>query len=93
MTSRRDVLEEKPERPRSTLTGHRALLLSARLRSLLVREYLEDGKQPRPAWAASCEWLYPRVPVYALARARALVRHRLCGDARRGRPGASRRRG
>ena len=55
--------EEKPERPRSTLTGI-ALYFYPRSSLGLVGEYLEAGNNPdQPGHLV--EWLYPRVPVYA----------------------------
>jgi glucose-1-phosphate thymidylyltransferase len=55
--------EEKPERPRSTLTGI-ALYFYPRSSLRLVREYLEGGNNPDQP-GLFVEWLYPRVPVYA----------------------------
>jgi glucose-1-phosphate thymidylyltransferase len=55
--------EEKPERPRSTLTGI-ALYFYPRSALGLVREYLEAGNNPDQP-GRLIEWLYPRVPVYA----------------------------
>lgn len=55
--------EEKPERPRSTLTGI-ALYFYPRSALGLVREYLEAGNNPDQP-GRLVEWLYPRVPVYA----------------------------
>jgi glucose-1-phosphate thymidylyltransferase len=55
--------EEKPERPRSTLTGI-ALYLYPRSSLGLVREYLDGGNNPDQP-GRLVEWLYPRVPVYA----------------------------
>jgi len=55
--------EEKPARPRSTLTGI-ALYFYPRATLGLVREYLAGGNNPdQPGHLV--EWLYPRVPVYA----------------------------
>jgi glucose-1-phosphate thymidylyltransferase len=55
--------EEKPERPRSTLTGI-ALYFYPRPALGLVGEYLAGGNNPdQPGHLV--EWLYPRVPVYA----------------------------
>lgn len=56
-------LEEKPERPRSTLTGI-ALYFYPRSALGLVREYLESGYNPDQP-GRLVQWLYPRVPVYA----------------------------
>lgn len=56
-------LEEKPERPRSTLTGI-ALYFYPRSALGLVREYLEAGYNPDQP-GRLVQWLYPRVPVYA----------------------------
>jgi glucose-1-phosphate thymidylyltransferase len=55
--------EEKPERPRSTLTGI-ALYFYPRSSLGLVREYLEGGNNPDQP-GRFVEWLYPREPVYA----------------------------
>jgi glucose-1-phosphate thymidylyltransferase len=55
--------EEKPEQPRSTLTGI-ALYFYPRESLGLVREYLEAGNNPDQP-GRLVEWLYPRVPVYA----------------------------
>jgi glucose-1-phosphate thymidylyltransferase len=55
--------EEKPEHPRSTLTGI-ALYFYPRESLRLVREYLEAGNNPDQP-GRLVEWLYPRVPVYA----------------------------
>jgi glucose-1-phosphate thymidylyltransferase len=55
--------EEKPERPRSTLTGI-ALYFYPRSSLGLVREYLDAGNNPDQP-GRLVEWLYPRVPVYA----------------------------
>jgi glucose-1-phosphate thymidylyltransferase len=55
--------EEKPERPRSTLTGI-ALYFYPRSSLELVRRYLEEGNDPDQP-GRLVEWLYPRVPVYA----------------------------
>jgi glucose-1-phosphate thymidylyltransferase len=55
--------EEKPERPRSTLTGI-ALYFYPRSSLGLVREYLDAGNNPDQP-GLFVEWLYPRVPVYA----------------------------
>jgi glucose-1-phosphate thymidylyltransferase len=55
--------EEKPERPRSTLTGI-ALYFYPRTSLGLVREYLEGGNNPDQP-GRFVEWLYPREPVYA----------------------------
>lgn len=55
--------EEKPEQPRSTLTGI-ALYFYPRESLGLVREYLEAGHNPDQP-GRLVEWLYPRVPVYA----------------------------
>lgn len=56
-------LEEKPERPRSTLTGI-ALYFYPRWALGLVQEYLEAGNNPDQP-GRLVQWLYPRVPVYA----------------------------
>jgi glucose-1-phosphate thymidylyltransferase len=55
--------EEKPEHPRSTLTGI-ALYFYPRESLGLVRKYLEAGNNPDQP-GRLVEWLYPRVPVYA----------------------------
>ena len=55
--------EEKPEHPRSTLTGI-ALYFYPRESLGLVREYLEAGNNPDQP-GRLVEWLYPRAPVYA----------------------------
>jgi glucose-1-phosphate thymidylyltransferase len=55
--------EEKPEQPRSTLTGI-ALYFYPRESLGLVREYLEAGNNPDQP-GRLVEWLYPRSPVYA----------------------------
>jgi glucose-1-phosphate thymidylyltransferase len=55
--------EEKPERPRSTLTGI-ALYFYPRSSLGRVREYLDGGNNPDQP-GRLVEWLYPRVPVYA----------------------------
>jgi glucose-1-phosphate thymidylyltransferase len=55
--------EEKPEQPRSTLTGI-ALYFYPRQSLGLVREYLEAGNNPDQP-GRLVQWLYPRVPVYA----------------------------
>jgi glucose-1-phosphate thymidylyltransferase len=55
--------EEKPERPRSTLTGI-ALYFYPRSSLRLLREYLDGGNNPDQP-GLFVEWLYPRVPVYA----------------------------
>ena len=55
-------LEEKPERPRSTLTGI-ALYFYPRSGLGLVREYLDEGNNPDQP-GRLVQWLYPRVPVY-----------------------------
>ena len=55
--------EEKPEQPRSTLTGI-ALYFYPRKSLGLVREYLEAGNNPDQP-GRLVQWLYPRTPVYA----------------------------
>jgi glucose-1-phosphate thymidylyltransferase len=55
--------EEKPERPRSTLTGI-ALYFYPRSALGLVREYLAAGNNPDQP-GRLVEWLYRRMPVYA----------------------------
>ncbi|HSB37871.1 MAG TPA: nucleotidyltransferase family protein [Gaiellaceae bacterium] len=55
-------LEEKPERPRSTLAGI-ALYLYPRAALGFVREYLEAGNNPDQP-GRLVQWLYPRTPVY-----------------------------
>jgi glucose-1-phosphate thymidylyltransferase len=55
--------EEKPERPRSTLTGI-ALYFYPRSSLGLVSRYLKEGNNPDQP-GRLVEWLYPRVPVYA----------------------------
>ena len=55
--------EEKPEHPRSTLTGI-ALYFYPRGSLGLVREYLEAGNNPDQP-GRLVQWLYPRTPVYA----------------------------
>jgi len=55
--------EEKPEHPRTTLTG--IALYFYPLKSLgVVREYLAEGNNPDQP-GRLVEWLYPREPVYA----------------------------
>jgi glucose-1-phosphate thymidylyltransferase len=56
-------LEEKPERPRSTLAGI-ALYFYPRSSLGLVQEYLVEGNNPDQP-GRLVEWLYPRVDVYA----------------------------
>src|SRR5580765_7566529 len=55
--------EEKPEHPRSTLTGI-ALYFYPRGSLGLVHEYLEAGNNPDQP-GRLVQWLYPRTPVYA----------------------------
>jgi glucose-1-phosphate thymidylyltransferase len=55
--------EEKPEQPRSTLTGI-ALYFYPRRSLGLVGEYLESGNNPDQP-GRLVQWLYPRTPVYA----------------------------
>jgi glucose-1-phosphate thymidylyltransferase len=55
--------EEKPENPRSTLTGI-ALYFYPRPLLGVIREYLESGNNPDQP-GRLVEWLYPRKPVYA----------------------------
>ena len=55
-------LEEKPERPRSTLAGI-ALYFYPRSALRFVREYLEDGNNPDQP-GRLVQWLYPRTPVF-----------------------------
>lgn len=55
-------LEEKPERPRSTLAGI-ALYFYPRSALRYVREYLEDGNNPDQP-GRLVQWLYPRTAVY-----------------------------
>lgn len=55
-------LEEKPERPRSTLAGI-ALYFYPRAALGFVREYLEAGHNPDQP-GRLVQWLYPRTPVY-----------------------------
>jgi glucose-1-phosphate thymidylyltransferase len=55
--------EEKPEQPRSTLTGI-ALYFYPRESLGVVREYLEAGNNPDQP-GRLVQWLYPRTPVYA----------------------------
>jgi glucose-1-phosphate thymidylyltransferase len=55
--------EEKPEQPRSTLTGI-ALYFYPRAALGLVREYLAEGNNPDQP-GRIVEWLYSRLPVYA----------------------------
>jgi glucose-1-phosphate thymidylyltransferase len=55
--------EEKPERPRSTLTGI-ALYFYPRSSLGLVAEYLAEGNNPDQP-GRLIQWLYPRVDVYA----------------------------
>jgi glucose-1-phosphate thymidylyltransferase len=55
--------EEKPERPRSTLTGI-ALYYYPRSALSLVERYLAEGNNPDQP-GRLVEWLYPRTPVYA----------------------------
>jgi glucose-1-phosphate thymidylyltransferase len=56
-------LEEKPERPRSTLAGI-ALYVYPRAVFPLVRQYLEERNNPDQP-GRLLEWLVPRTPVYA----------------------------
>jgi len=55
--------EEKPEHPRTTLTGI-ALYFYPRKSLGVVREYLVEGNNPDQP-GRLVEWLYPREPVYA----------------------------
>lgn len=55
-------LEEKPERPRSTLAGI-ALYFYPRSALRYVWEYLEDGNNPDQP-GRLVQWLYPRTAVY-----------------------------
>lgn len=55
-------LEEKPERPRSTLAGI-ALYFYPRSALRYVRAYLEDGNNPDQP-GRLVQWLYPRTAVY-----------------------------
>ena len=55
-------LEEKPERPRSTLAGI-ALYFYPRSALRYVREYLKDGNDPDQP-GRLVQWLYPRTAVY-----------------------------
>ena len=55
-------LEEKPERPRSTLAGI-ALYFYPRSALRYVREYLEEGNNPDQP-GRLVQWLYPRTAVY-----------------------------
>jgi glucose-1-phosphate thymidylyltransferase len=55
-------LEEKPERPRSTLAGI-ALYFYPRSALRYVREYLKDGNNPDQP-GRLVQWLYPRTAVY-----------------------------
>jgi len=55
--------EEKPEHPRTTLTGI-ALYFYPRKSLGVVREYLAEGNNPDQP-GRLVEWLYPREPVYA----------------------------
>jgi glucose-1-phosphate thymidylyltransferase len=55
-------LEEKPERPRSTLAGI-ALYFYPRSALRYVRQYLEEGNNPDQP-GRLVQWLYPRTPVY-----------------------------
>ena len=55
--------EEKPEHPRTTLTGI-ALYFYPRKSLGVVREYLAAGNNPDQP-GRLVEWLYPRAPVYA----------------------------
>jgi glucose-1-phosphate thymidylyltransferase len=61
--ARLTFFEEKPEQPRSTLTGI-ALYFYPRQSLGLVREYLEAGNNPDQP-GRLVQWLYPRTPVYA----------------------------
>jgi glucose-1-phosphate thymidylyltransferase len=54
--------EEKPQDPRSTLTGV-ALYYYPRGVLTLIREYLDAGNNPDQP-GRLIEWLYPRMPVY-----------------------------
>lgn len=55
-------LEEKPEQPRSTLTGI-ALYFYPRSALRLVGEYLDGGNNPDQP-GRLVQWLYPRTPVF-----------------------------
>jgi glucose-1-phosphate thymidylyltransferase len=55
--------EEKPEHPRSTLTGI-ALYFYPRSSLELIRRYLAEGNNPDQP-GRLVQWLYPRTPVYA----------------------------
>ena len=55
-------LEEKPERPRSTLAGI-ALYFYPRSALRYVRQYLEEGNNPDQP-GRLVQWLYPRTAVY-----------------------------
>lgn len=54
--------EEKPDRPRSTLTGI-ALYYYPAATLPLIRRYLEEGNNPDQP-GRLVQWLYPRVPFY-----------------------------
>jgi glucose-1-phosphate thymidylyltransferase len=54
--------EEKPEQPRSTLTGI-ALYFYPRTTLPLVAQYLSEGGNPDQP-GRLVQWLYPRLPVY-----------------------------
>jgi glucose-1-phosphate thymidylyltransferase len=54
--------EEKPERPRSTLTGI-ALYFYPRSTLPLIERYLAEGNNPDQP-GRLVQWLYPRVPFY-----------------------------
>jgi glucose-1-phosphate thymidylyltransferase len=55
--------EEKPSRPRTTLSGV-ALYYYPRDALTLIRQYLADGQNPDQP-GRLVQWLYPRTPVYA----------------------------
>jgi glucose-1-phosphate thymidylyltransferase len=54
--------EEKPEHPRSTITGI-ALYFYPRSQLPLIRQYIAEGNNPDQP-GRLVEWLYPRTPVY-----------------------------
>ena len=77
--------EEKPEEPRSTLSGI-ALYFYPRDSLPLIREYLAAGNNPDQP-GRLVQWLYPRVDVYTWHGAGRVVRHRRPRAARGSRPG------
>lgn len=58
-----EFFEEKPQVPRSTLTGI-ALYFYPRATLPLIRQYVAEGNNPDQP-GRLVQWLYPRVPFYA----------------------------